>query len=84
MSKAYFVAEQYEPPLLPPGRKWIVLRLSMGILGKDRCEKGIPASMKKVVVPPFLMVATDRQAAKDEIMAKLDAMFDAWEASQPC
>jgi hypothetical protein len=63
--------------------KWTVVRLSMAVLGESKCKKGIPDKMKdgegwKPI--PFTILATSREMAKQEIIRKVDQMFDMHEA----
>ena len=51
----------------------------MGITGRDKCKKNIPKKMIEQYIPIFTVVATDREAAKAEVIRRLDALFDSWE-----
>jgi hypothetical protein len=76
--KAWTVPYGNVPPKPPKGfSKWYVLRLCMGIVGRELCEKGLPGDAR--LVPSFAMVATDRVAAKNEVWRLLDEMFDAFD-----
>jgi hypothetical protein len=78
MGTAYAMARKDIPPALPDDGEWHILQFGMAIIGKDRCEKGLPGNLLDVL-PSFPVVATDREAARKEMLARFDDMWDAWE-----
>ena len=77
--KAWAISDKTIPPTPPIGKDWIVLRLAMGIMCRNRCKKGVPQKYLDIIVPLFTMIATDRQAAINEVTAKLNELFNAFE-----
>ena len=84
MSRAYAITDNDCPPDREDGGKWYVLRLAMGIFAKSRCDHGLPEKVKaqNCTLPSFAMIATDRAAARNEMLARFDAMWDAWEEEE--
>lgn len=80
--KAWFIGDGAIVPRIAPNRPWFVLKLGMGITGKIDSGRKIPKELRDVILPPLLMVATDREAAKEEIGHKIDALFDAFEQQE--
>jgi len=80
-SKAYPVGDK-DHPQIPKGQSVFLLRTQMGIIGKDNYVKGIPKKMKKAIVPPFMIIATDRIAAIAEITRLWNELFDAYEKQE--
>ena len=78
VSKAFPIGDKGHPQI-PKGQKVFILRTQMGILGKDNCKNGILKKMWDAIVPPFLIIATDRVAALAEITRLWNALFDACE-----
>lgn len=77
--KAWIIPYDGIPPKLPDDGKWMVFRLGMAFLGRDKCENGVPNSFLVGAAPSFFLVATDREAAKAEIIEKFDDMVDCLE-----
>ena len=81
VSKAFPIGDKGHPQI-PKGQNVFLLKTSMGIIGKGNYTKGITQKMRDAVVPPFLIVATDRVAALAEITRLWNALFDACEQTK--
>jgi hypothetical protein len=81
--KAWFVGDGSIIPRIVPDRPWYILKLGMGIVGKTNSGRKIfDKKLPNVMLIPLIMVATDREAAKEEIGHKIDAIFDAYETNE--
>ena len=79
---AYAIADLSQPIPRVNNQPWIILRIGLGIVGKDRCLKGIPKRCLSYFPPTFTMVAADRKSAIHEITCRLNDLFDALDRTE--
>ena len=76
--EAYFLSKNSIPYHLPNNQKWIIMEVSIGILGV--CKDQIPNKDK--TMPTFLLATTDRDSAKAAICSKIDELFNEFETEK--
>ena len=74
----YCLSDDVIPPKLANNKPWYAFRFGIKMIGEGEFQDGIP----KIDLPSFNIVATDRDAAKVEMMRQVDIMFDWFEENR--
>jgi hypothetical protein len=67
------------PPNLPKDKEWYIMKMSLSIIAKNNFQKRLSEETLNTVCPSFLLVATDKEAAKMAMNEMIDDLFNAWD-----
>lgn len=75
--KAYAMSLTDQPPELPEGQQWLILKLGFALLKEQTKDGQIPINAVAKQIPLFFVVGTDRAAIRECVIERLDAMLEA-------
>jgi hypothetical protein len=66
-----------QPPELPDGQQWLILKLGLALLKEQTKDGQIPIHAVAKQIPLFFVVGTDLAAIRECVIERLDAMLEA-------